>query len=1039
MSAALNMRPDTSVQSLGTHPDLSLGSLASGFSTPAKSMRIPSNAAQSSSAVLSTPSPPGGPSSLRQRGEGATPVARRLGLSSHEEEEDLENDVLNTAQRERKWEDAGDTSANGRAKRARSSAAGAKGVNLTLRDQEKHIDNLKKENFNIKLKVHFLEERLAELAPDQVDAALKQNINLKIEVQQRGMELKKLRKLVLELEKELERSQKGGSSSRSRERELEALLEEREREIRELRRRRAVGPEDGALRDAEERNMELEEELENVRGLLQDNMDELDRLRDIVENRGDEGGSGSDERLRRRIDDLEAENEELRSALDEHAEIITIRDDEKEDLQDQNEALRLEIEDLQRRREMESIERSQSRAQILEEREEREAVEDDLNALKDKLAAATIELQQKEDDLGFKEQEIADLVSEHRRILDDVEMEWKGEVDEGKAQIEELRDALSDRDSESEELRMQIAELESNTNALHEKFEAAFAHMEQEAEEKDAEIAAANREIEQLGQRIYELEEDNDELKRLHDRARDEEAVERDRLEALSAALKDRVADLKGELQELNEMYEACTQDITAHRERQEQLAQHVQDLVEEVRKERETRERVEGNLDRAERQHEADLRRERRTLEAKESALQNALNELARAQALLSQRETDLQALQNGLQSMEAESKKLGESHTTARFSLQLEVDRLKRDLERLEDELARARKDLDDRETKSRERDSVVDKLHAENRDLSSQLAAQTQARLNVSEKLDTAQANLTAAESELSALRTRVHELEQRLSKDQRSLLTAESQYRDQLTERNTLLLTIYQYMDKILGVDKTPKKAGQAETKPFTNFGVFHDNLITRLKSLSQIQLDFDKRVKEAEIRYSDKLTDMKKQLDNRWRQIDKFEAGVKSYGDTKAGWRRKLSAKEGELEAAKAMNSELSSQLLSLKRPGPGDSSEVRALHARANNAERRLTNAQNQLAAAEEKMASMNQKTVVADNKWEARVKEYETRLRAAEEKVKREKQGYKERVLELETQIKSLQRQKELADKRNQQLADIESKVPRSSSSPAR
>ena len=123
---------------------------------------------------------------------------------------------------------------------------------------------------------------------------------------------------------------------------------------------------------------------------------------------------------------------------------------------------------------------------------------------------------------------------------------------------------------------------------------------------------------------------------------------------------------------------------------------------------------------------------------------------------------------------------------------------------------------------------------------------------------------------------------------------------------------------------------------------------------------------------------------------------------------------------------------------------------------RANNAERRLANAQNQLAAAEEKMAAMNQKTTVADGKWEARVKEYETRLRAAEEKVKRERQGYKERVLELENQIRyvselkmpldisrlifrirSLQRQRELADKRNQQLADIETKVPQKIASP--
>lgn len=103
----------------------------------------------------------------------------------------------------------------------------------------------------------------------------------------------------------------------------------------------------------------------------------------------------------------------------------------------------------------------------------------------------------------------------------------------------------------------------------------------------------------------------------------------------------------------------------------------------------------------------------------------------------------------------------------------------------------------------------------------------------------------------------------------------------------------------------------------------------------------------------------------------------------------------------------ALNTELTSQLTSSKRPGQAESMEIRALQARAANAERRLTNAQNQLLAAEEKMASQNQKTVVADTKWEARVKEYETRLKSAEERVKRERQGAKERVAELETMIK--------------------------------
>jgi len=236
----------------------------------------------------------------------------------------------------------------------------------------------------------------------------------------------------------------------------------------------------------------------------------------------------------------------------------------------------------------------------------------------------------------------------------------------------------------------------------------------------------------------------------------------------------------------------------------------------------------------------------------------------------------------------------------------------------------------------------------------------------------------------------------------------------------------LLTIYQYMDKILGVDKTPKKNGQAETKPFTNFGVFHDNLITRLKALSQIQLDFDKRCKDAEGQYAEKLNDMRKQLDTRWKQIDKFEASLKVVVEAKSAWKKKLSLKEGEVEALKITNSELQSVISSNRKPGQADSMEVRALTARASNAERRVVNLQNQLLASEEKVTNMNQKTTVADNKWEARVKEYESRLKSAEEKVKRERQGGKERALELETQTKSYQRQIEIAQKRIQQLNEI-------------
>ncbi|KIY48219.1 hypothetical protein FISHEDRAFT_43578 [Fistulina hepatica ATCC 64428] len=832
-----------------------------------------------------------------------------------------------------------------------------KGGALTLRDQEKHIDSLKKENFDVKLRVHFLEERLAKLAPDHIEAALKQNISLKIELYNRGLELKKMKKLTMEMQRELDRLQKGQGGARSRERELEDKLEEREREVRELRRklREGRGDED-AIREIEQRNEDLEQELTNTQGLLQDNIEEIERMQELLENQGDS----------RKILELKQTNEDL-------------------------------LERWEQQREADSYARSESRAQVLEERDHREHIEDELNTMRDKLAAAMIELQQREDDVDAKEKEIEDIMVDHRKFVEQVEDEWRGEVEEARGQVEELRDVLAERETEARELRLNITELEGNTNDLHAKFEAALAHLEKEAADKDAEVESLNNAVDKLSEQVYVLEDDNDRIKEENERIREDEAAERERLEAVCAALK--------EVQE---------------------LAHHVEELVAELERERTAHQGLEDEFNQAQRDHDSALRDERRALEAKETALQKALSDLARTQSLLTQRNEDLQAVQRSLQTLETESKKAGETHTTARFSLQLEVDRLKRDLERVEADLARARKELADKDAQEFDRGSSLEKLHDENRDLKMQLASQTQARLNVSGRLDEVQATLKMREDELAALRPRLSELELRLSKDQRAMLSAEAQYRDQLTERNTLLLTIYQYMDKILGVDKTPKKGGQAETKPFTNFGVFHDNLLTRLKSLSHIQSEFEKRCKTIEAGYTEKLADIRKQLDNRWKQIDKFETSVKSYAEAKTNWRRKLASREGELDAVKATNSEMAAQLAVLKRPGQSDGSEVRALTARATNAERRLNNAQNQLAATEEKIASMNQRSSAADNKWEMRVKEYESRLKAAEERIKRERQGGKERALELENAVKSLQRQLEIAQKRSQQLNDV-------------
>ena len=63
-----------------------------------------------------------------------------------------------------------------------------------------------------------------------------------------------------------------------------------------------------------------------------------------------------------------------------------------------------------------------------------------MNALRDKLAAAAIEMSQKEDELEMKNREIQELVAEHERIVELVEAEWRGEVEEAQGRVEELQD-----------------------------------------------------------------------------------------------------------------------------------------------------------------------------------------------------------------------------------------------------------------------------------------------------------------------------------------------------------------------------------------------------------------------------------------------------------------------------------------------------------------------------------------------------------------------------------------------------------------------
>lgn len=69
---------------------------------------------------------------------------------------------------------------------------------------------------------------------------------------------------------------------------------------------------------------------------------------------------------------------------------------------------------------------------------------------------------------------------------------------------------------------------------------------------------------------------------------------------------------------------------------------------------------------------------------------------------------------------------------------------------------------------------------------------------------------------AEQEANGLRERVEDLEQRLTDDQRALLTTRTQSETQRKESSQLLQTVFQNLNKILGTEVSPE-GGEASCR------------------------------------------------------------------------------------------------------------------------------------------------------------------------------------------------------------------------------
>ncbi|KAK7931911.1 hypothetical protein PG985_002623 [Apiospora marii] len=228
------------------------------------------------------------------------------------------------------------------------------GNQLSLREQENVIDRIEKENFGLKLKIHFLEEALRKAGPGFEKAALKENTELKVDKFTMQRDLQKYKKQLANAEADLEtyskqilevqeRAKKKYADEGMR-REAEKLrkeLDEKDAEIEELHRRLDDGNRDGDkieqlqddigdlqadLRQREREVGEREEELEVIQGQLDETEEKWKtaelRIAELEEHAGSSGEMDEiAQKLRsaeRRVEELEQNarsNNELDDAI----------------------------------------------------------------------------------------------------------------------------------------------------------------------------------------------------------------------------------------------------------------------------------------------------------------------------------------------------------------------------------------------------------------------------------------------------------------------------------------------------------------------------------------------------------------------------------------------------------------------------------------------------------------------------------------------------------------------------------------------------
>lgn len=593
------------------------------------------------------------------------------------------------------------------------------------------IDKLDKDNFGLKLKIHYLQEQLEKAGPAYNQAALRENTELKVSRMTMQRDISRYRKNLQQAERDLE------------------AYRLQFQELREKYRTKSMDE------TAQHELSIMREEIETKDAQLRDLREEL---RDIKENK-----SQDMEKLRDEIEDLEA-------SLREKDRIIDTRDEEIEELKDRdgkenNSVAELENELQRAKDQMEELQESLEQARLdsreakeAEDRaaEERERAEKDLNELHEEMANKSISTKgfnrQLEEKANRLEDELQELRKENEALSAEVESKTRREA----GLEEQFQKAQQEMDKEERDMQLELDHIRRERDLIqeqHEKVSAqlqdALDNVQRHNDEKDLlqtrhnaltdESGGLQQELSHAQSRIRDLQHsleeekhrsaDNghsvriqyreeteklqDEIEALHHEIEDKEgqfALEQDKWESSKRTLqlqKDRAEDQAAGFKRTIEKLEQVEHTLTGKEDK----------LQEVIDSEKTRHQNAEAVLSRQVKELNDDLTSKRQFLDDQRSELLSVKEELRIAKREETALREKVQALEDEvvvLQSSLEDEQQYGKGRMQKGSSDQEnQVQKLISEKQRLRDQLANAHVELHDMQTAVSELEAERDEL--------------------------------------------------------------------------------------------------------------------------------------------------------------------------------------------------------------------------------------------------------------------------------------------------------------------------------------